>query len=58
MTTCLVKASPHNALETGDTAPVMVGREMCGGVRLVAHNLGLGALAPVAPWHQRWHHRS
>ena len=45
-------------LETGDTAPVMVGREMCGGVRLLAHNLGLGALAPVAPWHQHWHHRS
>ena len=37
---------PTLALECGDTAPVMVGGEMCGGVRLVAHNLGLGTGTP------------
>ena len=41
----------------GTLGPVMVGGEMCGGLRLLAHNLGLGT-APVAPWHQHWHHCS
>ena len=37
-------------LECGDTAPVMVGGEMCGGVRLLAHH----TTSDWAPWHHQW----